>query len=182
MCVCVYRYTQHRRRRVSLSALSNYVWHFHAGPVWNSPQYSHTNIHTDASKYEPYLMTQSCDCLLPAMIEPLHHPLQHKSMSITSPENIRHLQFLLIISMAHRHIPFPHQANHGASAHKQQSQGMKQTFKCKPRTLNCIHCVELECVLQQNWNTEFEQPWKWVEAATHAGWPWRERENIYMCM
>lgn len=46
-------------------------------------------------------MIQSCDCRLPAMIEPLHSPQQHKSMSITSPEHIRHFPFLLVISMAH---------------------------------------------------------------------------------
>lgn len=74
-------------------------------------------------------MIQSCDCRLPAMIEPLHSPQQHKSMSITSPEHIRHFPFLLVISMAHRHIPIPHQAHSGASAHKQQSQGMKW-FHC----------------------------------------------------
>lgn len=52
-------------------------------------------------------MIQSCDCQLPAMIEPLHSPLQHKSMSIISPEHIRHFPFLLVISMACRHIPIP---------------------------------------------------------------------------
>lgn len=103
---------------------SNYVWRFHAGPLSKIPQYSHTNTQAHANTH-PSLMIQSCDCRLPAMIEPLHGPPQHKSMSITSPEHIRHFPFLLVISMAHRHIPIPHQAHSGASAHKQQSRGMK---------------------------------------------------------
>ena len=86
----------------------------------------HTQIqrHTYANTLSS-LMIQSCDCRLPAMIEPHHSPAQHKSMSITSPEHIRHFPFLLVISMAHRHIPIQHQALCEASAHKQQSQGMK---------------------------------------------------------
>lgn len=117
---------------VPLSVLSNYVWRFHAGPLSKNPQYSHTNTETHIqANTHPSLMIQSCDCRLPAMIEPLHSPPQHKSMSITSPEHIRHFPFLLVISMAHRHIPIPHQPHSGASAHKQQSQGMKW--------IHCMH-------------------------------------------
>lgn len=95
-------------------------------PCWTTVEnltiFTHTSVQANTHFS---LMIQSCDCWLPAMIEPLHSPPQHKSMSITSPEHIRHFPFLLVISMAHRHIPIPHQAHSGASAHKQQSQGMK---------------------------------------------------------
>lgn len=146
-CVCVLCcYWQLRGRTGSLSAPSNYVWRFHAGPLSKKSHSIHT--HTQANTH-PTLMIQSCDCRLPAMIEPLHIPLLHKSMSITSPEHIRHLPFLLIISMAHRHILISHQANSGASAHRQQSRGMKW-IQCpssnrNPRIQLCTLCRR-ECM------------------------------------
>lgn len=188
---------------VSLSVLSNYVWRFHAGPLSKNPQYSHTNpkTHTYACKqtHTPSLMIQSCDCWLPAMIEPLHSPPQHKSMSITSPEHIRHFPFLLVISMAHRHIPIPHQAHRGASAHKQKSQGMKwilcvrsntyqynkssYTLFCKWFTSSaCLHTHIRGIVINYRWPCHHgvrQWLWKWAEAKTHAVWPWTMRVCVY---
>lgn len=151
-------------------------------------------------------MIQSCDCRLPAMIEPLHSPQQHKSMSITSPEHIRHFPFLLVISMAHRHIPIPHQAHSGASAHKQQSQGMKW-FHClssntyqhiesyascdteykqfssspSPCAHTCIISVS-PLITAGLAITVSQQLWKWIETSTWAAWPWTARVCVWAYM
>lgn len=187
---------QLRGRWGSLSALSNYVWRFHAGPLSKKLTIftdKNIGVQTHKANTHPSLMIQSCDCRLPAMIEPLHRPRQHKSMSITSPEHIRHLPFLLIISMAHRHIPIPHQANSEATAHKQQSQKEGNEFSAhvqiQSSTLNCVHCVEWNAcnspaqalfaftrtlggtVINYRWpcyHRQHQRLREWAEANTHA--------------
>lgn len=75
----------------SLCQLSNYVWRLHVWPLSKSSQYSHKYTDTHRPQHTQVLCYRAV--MLPAMVEPLHSPLQHKSMSITSPEHIRHLPF-----------------------------------------------------------------------------------------
>lgn len=137
-CCCCCWQLRRKGEGGSLSALSNYVWRFHAGPLSKIPQHSHANTQTHIqADTHPSLMIQSCDCRLPVMIELLHSSSQHKSMSITSPEHIRHFPFLLVISMAHRHIPIPLQAHSGVSVHTQQSWRMKWIHHIHSNTWQC---------------------------------------------
>lgn len=80
-------------------------------------------------------------------------------MSITSPEHIRHLAFLLIISVAHRRVPIPprwEQWSRRTQTTKTSSE-MNSAAQCKykkprtttsPCTLNCARRVVM-CVIQR---------------------------------
>lgn len=110
-----------------------------------APQHPCTPAHTYKHTTQPGLMIQSCDCWLPAMIEPLHRRLQHKSMSITSPEHIRLFLFLLVISADRGRIPIPHRlamqrprTNIKAFGGELLSVGKVQMHTS---TLNCMHCI-----------------------------------------
>lgn len=121
-------YRQLRRRTGSLSAVSNYVRLSHAGPLSNVPRCSHANTHTHKTNTQHSLMIESCDCRLPATLAPLRGPPQHKSMSITSPEHIRHLPFLLIISTVHRRIRISQPASQATKTGNKMNS--VSAFKC----------------------------------------------------
>lgn len=117
-------------------------------------------------------MIQSCDCQLPAMIETLRGPLQHKSMSITSPECIRHFPSLLwLVDIFSSHAKLTAATLACSNAKKKRLKCM-QIMYCALSHMECKAFVaHISCIVSHPCQ-QYHGWWKWVVAKAHAGWPW----------